>query len=201
MAWGWNLRPGSSTPVAVPSRWPWSPGGQVHRASRDGVGRIPPSVCEIVQPVRGWPWWGHAPQGHPPGERGLPSILGALEAPPEGAGGLKVAEPLLAVTPQGLSCWQAVLAVHPGASARSWQVKHGGVLGGQGVARSYNMHSIGGRAGGDAGTTLEACRWGPASLRPPTWRRSRWCSRPKGPQRLRGACSPDGSGHGSVQWA
>ena len=105
-----------------------------------------------------------------PGERGLPSIMAPLwgpGGPPGGAGGLKVAEPLLAVTPQGLSCWQAVLAVHPGASARSWQVKPGGVLGGRGVTRSHNMHSIGARAGGAAGTTLEAYRWGLASLWPP----------------------------------
>lgn len=105
-----------------------------------------------------------------PGERGLPSIMAPLwgpGGPPGGAGGLKVADPLLAVTPQGVSCWQAVLAVHPGTSARSWQVKPGGVLGGRGVTRSHNMHSIGGRAGGAAGTTLEAYRWGPASLQPP----------------------------------
>ena len=139
-----------------------------------------------------------------PGERGLPSIMAPFwgpGGPPGGAGGLKVADPLLAVTPQGVSCWQAVLAVYPGASARSWQVKPGGVLGGRGVTRSHNMHSIGAEQEGPQGPPSRHIGGARFHCSPPTWRRIQLVLQPQGaPTTARGP-QTNRSGHGSVQWA
>ena len=183
-----ELRPGAGTcgppPALLRKCPPRGPGGWAHRASRDGVGGTPPGC------VRGRPRWGHAPQRRPPppGERALPSTMAPPWGPgghPGGAGGLRVAEPLLAATPPGAEllagcacCLCPVMAVSLGADEVP-------------VIQRPST----GQAGGAAGTALEGYRWGPASLPPPTWRGISWCSRLRGPRRLQGARSPGGSGH------
>ena len=133
------------------------------------MGRIPPGACEVVQPVRGQPWWGHAPHRHPWGEGAAlhhGSSLGPWR-PPWGCGGAQGSRSPAGGHTPGCELLAGCACCLPGGqcpvmAGQAWRCPWG--------PRSYQVtqHAFhGGRAGGAAGTTLEAYRWGPASLQPP----------------------------------